>query len=626
LKSIDGTALGNSVTNVIAKYGDYNGSSVDVEQINFNTNNYSMIVGETLNLANEITVTPAEASKAVTLNSSNTNVAKIENGSVVACGAGTAVITATSVKDGTKTATTLVTVKSLSAISVTGNCKKVYNVGETFDPSGLTVTASYSDGSSAVIENSRCQWLDGSKNTTSLAAETTTVLCKYGGKEFVIEGIIVKYMQSISVSGTPVKTVYEVGDRFEYTGLTVTAHFSDGSEETIPSSSCQWLDGSTGQQTFSKGTTSVTCKYGNLSATVNGIVIREIVRISVTGIPVYTVYGENQEFNPSGLTVTAYFNEGAPQVLDNRACVWIDNNGSRTLTKDSIYVTCKYGTVFADESERITITMKLLKELKIEKTPDKTEYIVGSKFNPEGLIVKQVFTEGSETTVDVKLCVWTDQNGSVTLSENSTEIICKFGGKECKVPFDLIVKNVTGIYVTGTPVKSEYSLGQTFDSLGLVVKLKFDKGSDEVIGNALCSWVDNNGKEELSYYSTSVTARYVYGGKTLVSNAVTVTVRVSQAVSRFEIKVKRVCETTVHKEKFEEIKGALAAYAELTADEKAGVAESYRQLNEQIKEYNEYSDTLNTQLTDAVYTAAVAAAQSMAAILAALYIIGKKSK
>ena len=80
--------------------------------------------------------------------SSNDSVASVSNGVVTAEAVGTATITATSIEDNTKYDTcSIKVVDTISSIAVkTG--KNSYSVGDTFDPSNLVITVTYSSASS----------------------------------------------------------------------------------------------------------------------------------------------------------------------------------------------------------------------------------------------------------------------------------------------------------------------------------------------------------------------------------------------------------------------------------------------------------------------------------------------
>lgn len=167
---------------------NYNNSQ-PLESISFQQTSLSVAVGSTATLT--VVTTPSNAKKNLTWTSSNASVATVSNGVVTGVSAGTATITATD-KDTGKSATATVTVKTLTGISVSGTpAKTEYTAGNVFSPTGLTVTATYSDGSTSVMDNSNCQWLDGVTKSTKLSQGTTTVICKYGSFEQTISGITV---------------------------------------------------------------------------------------------------------------------------------------------------------------------------------------------------------------------------------------------------------------------------------------------------------------------------------------------------------------------------------------------------------------------------------------------------
>ena len=192
----DGKNYNDELQACVEKYGSYldgNSGSSDVTptSLSISPSATSLSAGATARLT--VTANPAGASSAVTWTSSNSNVASVNNGVVTGISAGTATITATSTKDSSVKATTTINVKAISAVSVTGTPTKTkYISGETFNPAGLTVTATYTDGSTQIVANSDCQWIDGTKRTSTLAEGSTTVIMKYGNFEKTISGITVE--------------------------------------------------------------------------------------------------------------------------------------------------------------------------------------------------------------------------------------------------------------------------------------------------------------------------------------------------------------------------------------------------------------------------------------------------
>lgn len=66
-------------------------------------------------------------------------------------------------------------------ITITGVSTTQYIEGEKFNPNGLTVTASFSDGTTQNIELSSCTWTDTATQSDVLTLQTTSVSCTYNG-------------------------------------------------------------------------------------------------------------------------------------------------------------------------------------------------------------------------------------------------------------------------------------------------------------------------------------------------------------------------------------------------------------------------------------------------------------
>ena len=121
--------------------------------------NNTVTVGDKLTVT--ATVTPADATdKGVTLTSSDNSVISVTttaNGwTIEALKAGTATLTATANDGSGKKFEVSITVipkeVTLVSIAVSGTpTKTVYEIGEPFNPAGITVTATYSDNSTAAV-------------------------------------------------------------------------------------------------------------------------------------------------------------------------------------------------------------------------------------------------------------------------------------------------------------------------------------------------------------------------------------------------------------------------------------------------------------------------------------------
>ena len=82
-------------------------------------------------------------------------------------------------------------------------------------------------------------------------------------------------LQSIRIDSNPAKTIYNVGESFDPTGLTISAVYSDGSAIAVPLSACTFTP-----DPLTMGTTDVTVTYLSKTALVSGIT----VNVAVTGV------------------------------------------------------------------------------------------------------------------------------------------------------------------------------------------------------------------------------------------------------------------------------------------------------------------------------------------------------
>lgn len=115
-----------------------------------------------------------------------------------------------------------------SSVAVThAPTKTTYNVGETFDPTGLVVTATYADGTTEDVTDG-CTF-----SPTVMAASTTAVTIKYqraGVTVTTTQAVTVLEMSSISVKTAPNKTAYYIGESFDATGMVIEATMSNGTK------------------------------------------------------------------------------------------------------------------------------------------------------------------------------------------------------------------------------------------------------------------------------------------------------------------------------------------------------------------------------------------------------------
>lgn len=193
----NGTTMANEVNALLANNNPYGGQT-NVEPTKLTLDEYSCTLEVGQSRALTLGVVPANGNKSVTWESKNNSVAMVDqNGKITAVSTGTATIAAVSNVNANVAAYCVVTVvkpRSVVMVEVDGTpTKTVYNAGDKFDPTGLTVTVLFDSGDVETVPLADCKWTDGNTLEETLSAGTTTVKCSYKGvtSDNIVSGITV---------------------------------------------------------------------------------------------------------------------------------------------------------------------------------------------------------------------------------------------------------------------------------------------------------------------------------------------------------------------------------------------------------------------------------------------------
>lgn len=172
----------------------------------------------------------------------------------------------------------------------TSPTKTVYTEGEVFSTSGMTLTATYSNGATRVVSGPFS--FDNSPLTTSQKSMTVS-FTENGVTRSVSVAITVKAqvtLSSIAVKTLPTKTTYKLGEALTSAGMVVEGTYSDGSKKIL-----------TGWYTSpSEGT--VCTKEGTL---------RVAVCYDITGGYLETSFNITVEAASTGVTGVFYLKDGS---------------------------------------------------------------------------------------------------------------------------------------------------------------------------------------------------------------------------------------------------------------------------------------------------------------------------
>ena len=160
---------------------------------------------------------------------------------------------------------------------ITPPSKTTYTAGETFDPAGMVVQATYSNG--ATLQATGYAY----SPSTPLTDGTTKVTIVYteGGVSATAEQeiTVVHRLESIAITTQPSKTVYEYGDSFASAGMVVRATYSDGATANVTGYTYSPTELNT------VGTQTITVSYAERGVTKTTTLSVTVERKSISTVP-----------------------------------------------------------------------------------------------------------------------------------------------------------------------------------------------------------------------------------------------------------------------------------------------------------------------------------------------------
>lgn len=218
------------------------------------------------------------------------------------------------------------------------------------------------------------------------------------------EGENDKELSWIEINGEPNNNKYLFGEFFEDAGTKIIAHYTDGFYRQVALSKCI-----VECSAYSNTLGFISCGEDvpvTISYTENGIeknvsflidiYPRELLSIEIDEFPYITKYLENELFNPKGLKVSANYAENIKRnvQIEKLELNIMDKEGRLhalteplTLKDENLLVSYADGADKAEETCSITVTEKILTDLRIIYDINKKEYLEGECIDLTGLII-----------------------------------------------------------------------------------------------------------------------------------------------------------------------------------------------------------------------------------------------
>ena len=178
--------------------------------------------------------------------------------------------------------------------------------------------------------------------------------------------------------------------------------------------------------------------------TTNELIDESLKNIEITTPPTKTEYKEGQNFDNAGMVIEATRKNGIKEIVTDYT---IENGNNLKVEQTKVTFSYEDKTV----EQEITVIPNPLVAIRVDKVPNKINYIAGQNFDKTGMIIIGVYQD--ETTVEI--LDYTIENAN-NLTKEQTSITISYLGKTTIQDITVIEKAITGISINKKPNKLTY--------------------------------------------------------------------------------------------------------------------------------------------------------------------------
>lgn len=328
------------------------------------------------------------------------------------------------IKYGNVQANISVTAIAIQAIGVTKNPNRIiYTEGEIFDPTGIEITAFYTDETYRVIEAGACIF-----PTEGLAKYDTKITIKYKNFSCQLDVIVTDkvYAKSFDAVVLP-KVNYISGEKLTLDGIKLVLTLSDDTTVEVDLADVT-VSPAVDTQLFAGIDTEIVISYlyngeQDIKCTIPiNVSNKSIQSLFISKFPDKMEYKEGEIFDPSGMVVRAYYNDNTTEEITNYTVTNDPFILPTSVSQDvRVYITVgDYEQSFVVTVHPVDISM-----ISVTTPPNKVSYNAGETFDPAGMVVKVTYVNGSTFVISDEL--YTIVNGTLTAGDSVVTV--DFRGK-----------------------------------------------------------------------------------------------------------------------------------------------------------------------------------------------------
>lgn len=199
-----------------------------------------------------------------------------------------------------------------------------------------------------------------------------------------------------------------------------------------------------------------------------------VEKLEITHMPTKVKYLIGEAFDSTGLVVTAYYNNNTSELvpigsIDSSFPNILTKRGNNTITFE-----------FDEQSASFDVLAIDIDGIEIETLPRKLKYYSGDSFDSTGLSILVKYTDGTSEikTTGYEVSGFDSSSAgekTVTVTYKAPTVLASTR----TTSFTVTVVGVSEIEVNTLPEKTEFLSGESFDSAGLSILVKYTDGTSE---------------------------------------------------------------------------------------------------------------------------------------------------
>ena len=271
----------------------------------------------------------------------------------------------------------------------------------------------------------------------------------------------------------PTKKTYTVGESFNSAGMKMEVTYTDNTTKEITSGfTC-----SPSGKLNTAGQQKIVVTYGGKSTGFYITVNKAISSVAIAKKPTKQTYTVGESFNSAGLKLKVTYTDGTTEEITSGFTY--SPGKLNTVGQQKVIVTYK------GKSTGFYVTVnKVVSTVAIKTKPTKTVYNYGDTFNAAGMKLKVTYADNTTEEITSGF-TYTPTDKLTTAGQQ--KIVVSYGGKStgCYVTVNKVISSVT---IKTLPTKRTYTVGESFNSAGLKLKVTYtDNSTEEIASGFTCT-------------------------------------------------------------------------------------------------------------------------------------------